>query len=132
MSIQKFAEKFIKAENEAWMKGNVNALDEVDASDVVYHLQPPVPDVKGLDGHKQYIVAARKAFTDIKFEWKYLTGESNLFAVSYSVRMMFTGEFPGLPPPTGKEVTGSEICLCRLKKGKIVEVWMAGAYSGMS
>jgi hypothetical protein len=42
MSIKDFAEKFIKAENEAWLKGNVDALNAVDAPDVVYHLMPPL------------------------------------------------------------------------------------------
>ena len=71
MSLKKFAEKFIKAEDEAWLKGNVDALDDVEHSDVVYHLTPPMPDVVGREAHKQFIVAARKAFSDIKFEIKY-------------------------------------------------------------
>ena len=132
MNTKDFAEKFIKAEDEAWLKGNVDALNAVDDPNVIYHLMPAMPDIVGLEAHKQYIVAARKAFTDMKFEWKYLTGEGNLFAVFYTSHMMFTGEFPGLPPPTGKEVTMSEICLCRTKKGKIVEVWMAGAATGLT
>jgi len=132
MSIKDFAEKFIKAQNEAWLKGNVDAFDEVDDPNVVYHFQPPSPDRAGREGHKQYLIAIRKAFTDIRIEWKYLTSEGNLFAVSLSTRMIFTGEFPGLPPPTGKEISGYEIFLCRLKKGKIVEVWMAGSYSGLT
>jgi predicted ester cyclase len=132
MSLKEFAEKFTKAEEEAWIHGNVDALDEVDDPNVVYHLQPPNPDVVGREAHKQYIIAARKAFTDIHLEWKYLTGEGNLFAISYNEHMMFTGELPGFPPPTGKQITINEICLCRLKKNKMIEVWMAGSATGLT
>lgn len=132
MSIKDFAEKFVKAEKEAWLNGNVDALDEVDAPDVVYHLTPPTPDIKGRDALKQYITASRKAFTDIKFEWRYLTGEGNLFALFYTEHMKFTGEMPGLPPPTGKEITSNMTCVCRVKKGKVVEAWYAGTVTGLT
>jgi predicted ester cyclase len=132
MNIKDFAEKYMKAQNEAWLKGNVDAFDELEAPDVVYHFQPPNPDRAGLEGHKQTLSLINKAFSDIRMEWKYLTGEGNLFAVSYGARAIFTGEIPGYPPPTGKEVTFNELVLCRLKKGKIVEAWMAGASTGLS
>ena len=131
MSLKKFAEKFIKAEDEAWLKGNVDALDDVEHSDVVYHLTPPMPDVVGREAHKQFIVAARKAFSDIKFEIKYLAGEGNLIGFLFNVREMFTGEFPGLPPPTGKEVVSNELWLFRLKSGKVIEGWMYGTTIGL-
>jgi predicted ester cyclase len=133
MNIKDFAEKYIKAQNEAWLKGNVDAFDELEDPNVVYHAQPPNPDrVGGLEGHKQFFIASRKAFSDIRTEWKYLTGEGNLFAVSFQWHCIFTGEFPGLPPPTGKEVTSNAIFLCRLKKGKIIEAWEYGASTGLT
>ncbi len=132
MDIRKFAEKFIKAENEAWYKGNIDALDEVEQPDVVYHLTPPMPDVKGRDAHKQFIVAARKAFSDIRFDIKYLAGEGNLIGFLYSGRERFTGEFPGLPPPKGQEVVANELWLFRLKSGKVSEGWMYGTTTGFT
>jgi hypothetical protein len=80
MPAREIASKFMKAETAAWLDGNVNALDEVDAPDVVYHLMPPAGDIKGSETHKQYLATARKAFTDIKMDWKYLTGDDNIFA----------------------------------------------------
>jgi predicted ester cyclase len=133
MDIREFAEKYIKAQTEAWLKGKVDAFNELEDPNVVYHAQPPNPDrVGGLEGHKQFFVAARKAFTDIRTEWKYLTGEGNLFAVSLKFRGIFTGEIPGYPPPTGKEVTSNGIFLCRLNKGKIIEAWEYGASTGLT
>jgi len=131
MDTKKFAEKFIKAENEAWLKGNVDALDEVENADVVYHLTPPIPDVVGREAHKQFITQARKAFSNIRFEFKYLAGEGNLVGLLYSDHRNFTGEFPGFPPPKGQEVVANELWLFRLKNGKVSEGWMYGTTTGL-
>ncbi len=132
MNTKNFAEKFIKAENEAWIKGNVDALDEVENTDVVYHLTPPLPDVVGREAHKQFITAARKAFSDIRFDIKYLTGEGNLVGFLYSGHENFTGRIPGLPPAKGQEVVANELWLFRLKNGKVIEGWMYGTTTGFT
>lgn len=132
ITVRDMAEKFIAAENAAWLEGNIDGLDMVDAPDVVYHLMPPSPDVVGRETHKQMIASERKAFSVIKLEWKYLTGEGNIFAVFYHQRMMFTGKVPDRPPPTGKRATRSEMCVCRLKNGKIAEAWFAGTSTGIN
>ena len=131
MSAKEFAEKAIKVWDEAWLKGNVDALDEVEDSDVVYHLTPPLPDVVGREAHKQFITAAQKAFSNIKIDIKYLTGEGDLVAFLYHGTENFTGEFPGLPPGKGQEVVADELWLFRLKNGKIIEGWMYGTTTGL-
>ena len=131
MNIKEFAQKYIKAQTEAWLKGKVDAFSELEHPDVVYHFQTENQDRAGLEGHKQFLIGINKAFTNTEMNMKYLIGEGNLFAVSYSARGMFTGEFPGAPPPTGKEATISEMFLCRLEQGKIAEVWIAGSSTGL-
>lgn len=131
MNIKDFAEKFIKAENEAWFKGNVDALDEVEHTDVVYHLTPPMPDVVGREAHKQFITAVLKAFSDIQFEIKYLAGAGDLVGFLYHGTEKYTGEFPGLPPGKGQEVVANELWLFRLKNGKVAEGWMYGTTTGL-
>jgi predicted ester cyclase len=130
MSTKDFAEKFIKAENEAWQKGNFKPLEALEDPSVVYHVAP-LPDMVGWEAHKQYIMGARQGFPGIKQDWKYLIGEGNLFALSYKSRGMFTGQVPGLPPPTGKEVTSDYLCLFHLKNGRIIESWMYGTTTGL-
>jgi predicted ester cyclase len=44
----------------------------------------------------------------------------------------FTGQVPGFPPPTGKEVTVNSLFVLRLNKGKIVEGWSNGTIMGLS
>ena len=126
MSIEEFAQKFIKAEDEAWQKGNFKALEALEDPNVIYHMPPPL-DFVGFEAHKQQIMGSKQAISGLRQEWKYLTGEGNLFALSYKSRFMFTGEVPGMPPPTGKEVTSDSLFLFRLKNGKIVEAWQNGS-----
>jgi predicted ester cyclase len=130
MSIKEFAEKFMKAEDEAWQKVNTKPLEALEDPNVVYHMGIR-GDIVGFEAHKQDILGSRSAYSDIKQEWKYLTGEGNLFALSYKSRFLFTGEVPGMPPPTGKEVTSDSLFLFRLKNGKIVEAWQRGSMTGL-
>jgi len=132
MDIKEFAQKYIKAQTEGWLQGKVDGFDELEDSNVVYHFLPPNPDRVGLDGHKKFLEDLHNALTDTQMEWKYLTGEGNIFAVSYSARAMFTGEISMFPPPTGKEITVNEMFVCRLEEGKIVEAWGAGSITGIS
>ena len=131
MDIKEFAQKFIKAEDEAWLKGNVYAFDEVEHADVVYHLTPPMPDVVGREAHKQFLMTARQAFSEFQLEWKYLAGDGNVFALASKSRGIFTGEIPGFPPPTGKEFTADTLMVLRLKDGKIIEVWEKATFTGL-
>jgi predicted ester cyclase len=132
MDIKEFAGKFIKAENEAWEKGNFKPLEALEDPNVVYHLMALGQETAGFEAHKQYITTARKALSNLRQEWKYLTGEGNLFALFYKSRGVFTGEMPGFPPPTGKEVTTDGLFLFRLKKGKLVEAWSWSTFTGLT
>ena len=131
MSIEDFAQKFIKAENEALQQGNFDALAELEDPNVVYHVPPPITDLLGHEAYKQFLMTARQAFSGQQLEWEYLTGDGNVFALSYKTRGMFTGELPGFPPPTGKEITADNLMVCRLKDGKIIEVWEKGTITGL-
>jgi predicted ester cyclase len=129
MSIRDLAYRFMKAEDAAWLKGNVDAFNEVDAPDVIYHLVPGMPDIVGLDAHKQYIAERRLAFTDIRFDWQYLTGEGNLFAIYCSEHMKSVAEIPGMPLPPGSQITLSTTIIGHVKKDKLAEVWMITSVS---
>jgi len=129
MSLEKLADKFIKAETEAWVNGNVDALDEIDAPDVFVHSIPPMPDTKGCDAHKQYIATARKIFNNIRFEWKHVMSEGDIFAVFYTEQATVAGEIPGIPMPTGAKVSAGVTCICRVKNDKIAEIWFTGSFT---
>jgi predicted ester cyclase len=125
-----FKEMFLKAEDAAW-KGNVKALDEVDDPDVVIHMNG-VPDIVGVEGHKNYIKAAIKAGSDIHQEWSDFVRQGNVAAAHYKSSFKYTGQIPGLPPPKGQKVNNDYLMMFRLKNNKIIEAWMYGTMSGLS
>ena len=126
MDIKEFAEKFIKAEDEAFQNGNFEPLSKLEDPNVVYHI-PPLPDMVGHEAHKQDIVGSREAVSGLKQEWKYLTGEGNIFVLSYKSSGRVTGEKPGFPMPIGKNIASDYLFVLRVKDGKIVEVWAKGS-----
>ena len=67
MSLKELKDKIRWAKEEAVIKGNLDALDEVYTPDGIIH-RPPFPDIKGLEAYKQYILAARQAYTNIQFD----------------------------------------------------------------
>lgn len=129
MDIKEFAEKLIKAYDEALLKGNTKPLKALEDPNVVYHMGIR-GDIVGSEAHEQDFLDAQIAFSDIKVEWKYLTGEGNLLALSYKGRYISSGKVPGFPP-AGKEITSDALFLFRLEDGKIVEAWMNGYMTGM-
>ena len=131
MSIRDFADKFIKAEDQAWQKGDFSALEKLEDENVVYHT-PPIPDQVGREAHKQYILGTRLAVSKLHQDWEYITGDGNVFALSYNMSAVWTGQIPGMPPPTGKEITNNSLFVFLLKDGKIKEAWSRGSMTGLT
>jgi predicted ester cyclase len=133
MSIKDFAEKFIKAEYEAFHEGNFNALEKLEDPRIVFHFFALNQELAGFEAHKQYILGLRQCAPGVRVEWKYITGEGNLFSALFKTSgAKFTGTVPGFPQPTGKEIVASSLFVFRLNKGKIVEAWSNGTITGLS
>jgi predicted ester cyclase len=133
MNIKDFAEKFIKAEEEAIHEGKFDALEKLEDAKVVYHFMRSDTETVGWEAHKNIILGMRQRTPGIRVEWKYLTGEGNLFALSFKASgAKFTGTTPGSPPPTGKEVTSNSLFVLRVHKGKIAESWSNGTITGIT
>ena len=130
MEIKELAEKFIEAQEEGVFKGNCDALDTIEAPDVVFHHMNQGQDSVGIEAHKQHTLGIWQAASNVRQEWKYLAGEGSIFALEYNGNFKFKGEMPGLASTTGKEVTSHYLVVFRLDKGKIVEVWDYGTIMG--
>jgi predicted ester cyclase len=131
MSLKEFKAKYRRAAEEAYHKGNVDILDELNMPDVIIH-QPPFPDIKGLSEYKQSVLAARRAFTDIHFDWEEMIGEGNVMAFRASWHMKHTGVSPKIPiSPSGKEIVMKAGLFIDLKNGKIAEVFEYKDYLGL-
>jgi len=64
MNIKKFAEKFIKAEDEAFQKGNFEPLKALEDPNVVYHMST-FGDMVGHEAHKQQIMSSHQLASEI-------------------------------------------------------------------
>ena len=117
MSLEELKAKIRWAGEEAWLKGNLDAFDEVYAPEYVWH-RPPSPDASGLDGIKESVKAMRSSYSDMKIAYEEMIAEGNSIAYRYEMRGRHTGQSPTLPiPPTGKEVTLSGCVVVHIAGG---------------
>jgi len=130
MNTKKFADKFIKAEDEAWKKGDFKPLEDLEDPKVIYHFIVLGQDIIGFEAHKQQILDSLSAYSDIRQDWKYLVGEGNLLALLYDAKYISKGTVPGLPP-AGGQVTSNLMFCFRLKNEIIVEAWVNGTMTGI-
>ena len=96
MTEEELKTKFSHMMDEAYNKGNLDALDEFWIADVVYH-QPPLPDFKGLEASKQFVASVRKAYSDLTFTIEELIVEGESGAMHWSMQGTHTAQSPSLP-----------------------------------
>jgi hypothetical protein len=128
MSIKELAEKFIKAEKDAFLKNDFTSLAELEDPNVVIHISP-LGDFIGHEAQKKYILGATQAVSDLKVELKYLAGEGNFFLFSYKSSGKITGNTPGFPPAINKKLTNNFLFAVYVKKGKVAEIWANGSFN---
>ncbi len=130
MSLEELKAKIRWAGEEAWLKGNVDAFDEVYAADYVWH-RPPLPDLSGLEAVKESVAGMRSTYSDIQISYEEMLGEGDSLAYRFTWRAKHTGQSPTLPiPPTGKEVLLQGCIVVHLAGGKIVEEFEYSDYLG--
>jgi predicted ester cyclase len=131
MSLEELQAKYRWAKEEAVIKGNLDALDEIYDPNIAIH-RPPFPDIKGLETFKQYYLTAREAYANILLEWEEMIGEGNTMACRYTARIKHTGVWSTLPvPPTGKDLVIKACLFIHLKNSKIVEEFWYDDYLGL-
>jgi predicted ester cyclase len=125
MALEEFKAKFVRAEEEAMLKGNVDALDEIYSPDLVIRSEQfPFQELKGIEARKQQVRANSQAFQIIKLDWDEMVGEGDTIAYRYTMRLKHTGTSPMVPvPPTGKELAVKGSQFLHLKEGKVSEVF---------
>jgi len=130
MTMEEMKAKIEWAGREAWLKGNLDAFDEVYAEDYTWH-RPPFPDISGLAAVKESVAGMREAYTDLEFSYDEMIAEGDSIAYRYTFRGRHTGQSPSLPiPPTGKEVTLVGNIVVHVVDGKIVEEFEHSDYLG--
>ena len=107
---------------EAWSKGNLDAIDETVAENAVGY-DPAFPDPqRGPQAVKDVITTYRTAFPDLRFALDDMISDGDKVVTRWSTTGTNDGELQGMPA-TGRSVTGSGITIDRFESGKIVESW---------
>ena len=130
MPLEQLKAKIRWAGEEAWLKGNLDALGEVYDADYIFH-RPPFPDTKGLEAAKESVAGTRSGYSDIQIAYEEMISEGNSIAYRYTWRGKHTGQSPTLPiPPTGKEVTLTGCVVVHVANGKVIEEFEFSDYLG--
>jgi len=79
MSLEELKDRIRWAGEEVWLKGNLDALDQVYAADYVWH-RPPLPDASGLEAVKESMAGMRSAYSDIQIAYLEMAGKGNIIA----------------------------------------------------
>jgi steroid delta-isomerase-like uncharacterized protein len=101
--------------------GNLDALDELLADDLVEHEETP-----GLEptkeGVKQFFAMFLAAFPDLSMKADQLISEGDIVCARATMTGTHNGEFMGIPA-TGKPVEVKMIDIVRVRDGQAVEHW---------
>jgi steroid delta-isomerase-like uncharacterized protein len=106
---------------EVFSKGNLAFVDEVIATDYVYH-GPGGRTVKGTAGFKELVTRFRAAFPDVRVTVENMVAEGDYVAHRTSINGTHRGDYRGIAP-TGKQVTSTSNILSRFAGGKEAEAW---------
>lgn len=104
------------------------AFDDIFSPDVVIHNQLPVR-ATGAEAMKSVFAMLHRSFPDLIVRIDDLLEEGDRVVGRHTVTGTNSGEFMGRPP-TGRQVTYSEIFIFRFAHGRIAETW--GVADGLS
>lgn len=107
---------------EIWNKGNLAAIDKAYAPDYVGHDPASPESTLDREGLKQFVLAYRNAFPDLRVTVEDQLCDGNKVVTRYVARGTHRGEFMGIAP-TDKPVTVSGIGISCIARGKIAEEW---------
>jgi predicted ester cyclase len=112
---------------EAWVKRNMAATDELMVPNYVEH---QIPDGRLTSRHslKQLLAMYYKAFPDMKSVLHDIFAQGDRVMYRWSVNATHLGDWLGIPP-TGNHMRATGITIYRIAGGKAVEGWSSVAIS---
>ena len=113
MGIEEIAEQWIQADKQAFQEGNFDALEQLESPNIVIH-SAPVPGTIGFEEHKEHILKVREEVSDLQQEFEYLTGDGNVFAISF--KQSFTAKVEIPIAPAGSTVNLYSCYVARMTK----------------
>ena len=112
---------------EVWSLGNFAVVGEVVARDYVGHSDT---ETHGAEGYKQFFVALRGAFPDLRVEIEDQIAERDRVLARWTARGTHEGELWGIPP-TARQGLVTGISLFRVAEGQVAECWTEANYLGL-
>lgn len=106
--------------DEIFVKGNVDAVDELAARDFVPHSWPGVKP--GTETLKQAVKRVSAGLADVAMDVEDMVAEGDRVAVRLTSHATHRGNFMGMPA-SGRSYTVSETHIFRLRDGKVIEHW---------
>jgi steroid delta-isomerase-like uncharacterized protein len=109
------------AMEQVWHHGNLDAVDEYYAEELVNHTAPAnLPP--GRDGFKMLVSTTASAIGDPRLIIEDQVAEEDKVATRWSLKGQHIGDLAGIPA-TGKQITLRGIVVARLTGGRIAEIW---------
>jgi ketosteroid isomerase-like protein len=114
----------------AWERGDVSAVDEVFAEDLVYH-GPPFPDM-GRAELREFIASFRTGFSEIHVQVHEHVVDGTSSAHRWTVEAVFSGTTQLLPgvDPTGNRTSAEGAHVLHWTGDKVSEAWHLGDWLG--
>jgi steroid delta-isomerase-like uncharacterized protein len=107
---------------EAINNGNLDALRDVVAPDVVHHAAGGYPDVTDIEGVMSMMGAFPAAFSDLHYTVDFWVTQDDMVIERYTATGTQDGPL-GDHPATGRSATWTGVNIFRIECGKIAEVW---------
>jgi steroid delta-isomerase-like uncharacterized protein len=115
---------------EVFNQGNLDAVEEIFASDYVLHDPTSPEEIRGIEGMRGYVSMYRTAFPDLQQSIEDQFAEGEKVATRLIGRGTHQGELLGIAP-TGNRVEAPGIVINRISGGKIAESWANYDMMGM-
>lgn len=119
MSIEENKAIIYRVTDEAWVKGNMAAIDEFCSAELTHNMSGYAP---GREGVKQMVTMTRTALPDVRAILDDVIAEGDKVVARWTMSGTHQGSMHGVPP-TGNRVTVPGITIFRFANGKIVERW---------
>jgi len=114
--------------DEIWAEGKLDLADELFHPEAICPSAPTLP--VGPEGTKAIVQMVRSAFPDYWVKIDLIAAEADRVGARISQGGTHKGDFFGIPP-TGKEVSWTEMAILRIGDGKILATWFDSDIAGL-
>jgi steroid delta-isomerase-like uncharacterized protein len=123
MSIEENKATFRRYVEEVWVKGNLDAADEIFAERYLSHPSNAPAEERTPEDVKKFVSEWRSSFSDTENVIEDMIGEGDKVLNRWRIQATHSGVFRGIPA-TNKRITVTGMGLFRFSDdGKVVESW---------